>query len=157
MRDLIRKVLKEYTNPVLVYEIKIKHNLQEAEYFMRFIKKDPPEIVLMKNDHSMDSVGESKFSRVDPDLINNSIMEFEDEIVSAVKRVLKICNKDECAMIVRDKVNGFDYHMWLDKKTSESIYMTINTSIYHPSKLANKKKAPVFIIYQDGSVNLKFL
>ena len=157
MRDLIRKVLREFTEPILVYEIKLKQNLQEAEYFVRFIKKDQPEIVLMKNDHSMDGISNSGFSRVDPDLIDDSIREFEDEIVTAVKKVLKICKKGECSMIVRDKVNGFDYHMWLDKKTSESIYMTINTSIHHPNKLGNKKRSPVLIIYQDGGVNLNIL
>ena len=157
MRELIREVLRGFQRPILVYEIKLKQNLQEAEYFVRFIKKDAPEVVLMKNDHSMDGVGDSGFSRVDPTLIDDSIREFEDEIVTAVNRVLKICKKGECSMIVRDKLNGFDYHMWLNKKTSESIYMTINTSIHHPNKLVNKKKSPVLIIYQDGGVNLNIL
>jgi len=157
MRDLIKKILKEYHHPVLVYEIKLKQNLQEAEYFIRFVKKTPPEIVLMKNDHSMDGIGDSGFSRVDPELIDNSIKEFEDEIINAVEKVLRICKKGECAMIVRDRINGFDYQMWLDKKTSGSIYITINTSIHHPNKLGNKKKSPVFLIYRDGTVNLNIL
>lgn len=155
MRDLIRKVLKDYINPVLVFEIKIKQNLQEAEYFIRFIKKDTPEIVLMKNDHSMDSIGESKFSRVDPDLIVDSINEFEREIVEASKEIVNIYEKNQSGLVVRDSLNGFDYHMWLKKRGGDSIYMIINTSIHHPEKLVNKEMTPVLTINSKGETYLK--
>ena len=91
MRDLIRKTLREYHHPVLVYEIKLSQNLQEADTFIRFIKKETPEIVLMKNDHSQDSIGDSGFSRVDPDYINDSIQEIEPDIVSSAKKIVDTC------------------------------------------------------------------
>jgi hypothetical protein len=155
MRDLIRKTLREYHHPVLVYEIKLSQNLQEGDTFIRFIKKETPEIVLMKNDHSQDSIGDSGFSRVDPDYINDSIREIEPDIVSSAKKIVDDCTGKKCGLIVRDDANGFDYHMWLSKKSGDSIYMIINTSIHHPHKLINKEKTPVLLVNSNGSTFLK--
>ena len=78
MRDLIKKVLKEYINPVLVYEIVVNTNLLEQDFIRSLV---PKEIRLLKNYHSQEGVGFSKFSRVEPEDIDNSISDIEDEII----------------------------------------------------------------------------
>lgn len=57
MKELIRKILKEYTEPkpILVYEIVINGSLNEGGKltFIRKLRKlPPPEVILFKNKHS---------------------------------------------------------------------------------------------------------
>lgn len=154
MRDLIKKVLKEYINPVLVYEIVVNTNLLEQDFIRSLV---PKEIRLLKNYHSQEGVGFSKFSRVEPEDIDNSISDIEDEIIFWSKKIANNCSGKNCSIIVVDKPNGFDYHVWLRKKKNENIDIIINTSIHHPNHLFNPTKSPMLIINMDGTFETKFI
>jgi len=158
MRDLIRKVLREFTEPILVYEIKIGNKLlNERDEFVRVLDKNGMETVLFKNTHSQENIGTfSKFARVDPKYIDMSIKTIEDDFVKLAKRVKNSCgNNKECNIIVIDKPNGFDYHCWLVSKKNGNLGVVINTSIYHPSRLLNRNNSPTIIIEMDDNLTLR--
>lgn len=159
MRDLIRKILKEYHHPVLVYEIKLGNELlNERDYFIRVLDTSGIDTVLFKNDHSQDNIGtDSKFSRVDPDLIDIAIKSIQDDLVRLSKIVKKKCGTNpKCKIIVIDKPSGFDYQCWLMTKTNGNLAIIINTSIYHPSRLLNKEKSPTIVVEMNGDLILRY-
>ena len=153
MRDLIRKTLREYYHPVLIYEIVISNSLLEQDY-VRTLDKN---IKLLKNTHSQESIGNSKFSRVDPEMIDDSIMEIQDELIILSKKIVDNCSGKLCSIVVVDNPNGFDYHVWLIKNKKNNINVIINTSIHHPNHLFNSLKAPMLIVKMDGSLETKFI
>lgn len=158
MRKLIRKILREYHQPILVYEIKIGNELlNERDYFIRVLDTSDIETVLFKNDHSQENVGiDNKFARVDPKLIDTAIRNIEDDFVRIIKEVKKKCGtNDGCRIVVVDKPSGFDYQCWLVTKKNGNLGVVINTSIYHPSRLLNKEKAPTLIIEMNGDYVFK--
>jgi hypothetical protein len=154
MRELIRKILNEYHTPLLMYEIIISKNLLEQDYVRSLGDKN---IKLFKNFHSQQNVGDGKFSRVDPETINDSIMEIQDELIILSKKIVNNCSGKLCSIVVVDNPNGFDYHVWLKKNNKNNISVIINTSIYHPNHLFNSLKAPMLIVNLDGSVNTKYV
>jgi hypothetical protein len=153
MRDLIRKTLREYHHPILVYEIVISNSLLEQDYVRNLDKN----IKLLKNTHSQESVGNSKFSRVDPDMIDDSINEIQDELIMLSKKIIDNCSGKFCSIVVVDNPNGFDYHVWLAKNNKNNINVIINTSIHHPKHLFNSNKAPMLIVQMDGTIDTKFI
>lgn len=158
MRDLIRKVLKEYINPVLVYEIKIGNKLlNERDEFVRVLDIDGEETVLFKNTHSQENIGTTgKFARVDPKFVDLAIKTIQYDFVRLAKLVKKKCGtKPNCKIIVIDKPNGFDYQCWLVTKRNGNLGVVINTSIYHPSRLLNRDNAPTIVVEMDGDIVLR--
>jgi hypothetical protein len=156
VKELIRKILKEYTkpNPILVYEIVINDSLNEQEFIKQLHRNEDNVINLYKNSHSMDSVGSfSNFQRADPDEIVNSIMDIENVIIKSAKKIIKDCIS-RCSINVIDNVIGIDYHMWLNKKMkSNNIQIIINTSIHHPNHLKFRSNiSPTIIIDKFGDV-----
>jgi hypothetical protein len=154
MRDLIKKVLMEFHHPVLVYEIVICNNLLEQDYIRTLGDKKTR---LLKNYHSQENIGGNKFSRVDPEMIDDSIREIQDELITVSKKIVDNCSGKLCSVVVVDNPNGFDYHVWLRKNNKNNINLIINTSIYHPNHLFNSLKAPMLIVQMDGSISTKFI
>jgi len=148
MKNLIKNILKEYVvkNSVLVFEIVFSKNLTEQKDFIKQVDKD---ILLFKNKHSTENVGTSlnSFSRVDPKYIVDSVIENQDIIIVAVKKILSNCNKNSCGSLhVIDNINGFDYHMWVNKNKKGNGEIIINTSIHHPKSLTKNKTTPFIVI-----------
>jgi hypothetical protein len=154
MRDLIRKTLREYHHPVLVYEIVISNSLLEQDYVRTLGDKN---IKLLKNTHAQENIGDGKFSRVDPDMIDDSIKEIQDELIFLSKKIVDNCSGKLCSIVVVDNPNGFDYHVWLMKNKKNNINVIINTSIHHPNHLFNNHKAPMLIVQMDGSIDTRFI
>jgi hypothetical protein len=154
MKDLIRKILSEYETNTLVYEIVIGKTLLEQDFIRQLNNSD---ISLYKNKHSQINIGNSKFSRVDPKIIDVSIYDNQEDIVDLAKYVVNNCISDSCSMIVVDEPNGFDYHVWLEKTKSGNIRMTINTSINHPKHLYNSERNPMLIITMRGDIRTRFV
>ena len=154
MKDLIRKILNEYITPILAYEIVISKNLLEQDYVRTLGDKN---IKLLKNTHSQENIGNNKFSRVDPEMIDDSIMEIQDELIILSKKIVDNCFGKLCSIVVVDNPNGFDYHVWLSKNKKNNINVIINTSIHHPNHLFNSLKAPMLIVKMDGSLETKFI
>ena len=146
MRDLIRKTLREFNNPILVYEIVVSKNLLEQDYVRSL---DDKNVELFKNSHSQENIGNNKFSRVDPDLIDDSIMEIQDELIILSKKIVDNCSGKLCSIVVVDHPNGFDYQVWLRKNKKNNINIIINTSIYH--------KVPMLVIKMDGNIGTRFI
>ena len=158
MRDLIKKVLREFIQPILVYEIKIGNKLlNERDEFIRVLDKNGIETVLFKNTHSQENIGTfSKFARVDPKYIDISIKTIQDDFVKLAKRVKSGCDNNEgCKIIVIDKPNGFDYQCWLVSKKNGNLGVVINTSIYHPSRLLNRDNSPTIVVEMNGDLILR--
>ena len=154
MRDLIRKTLREFNNPILVYEIVVSKNLLEQDYVRSL---DDKNVELFKNSHSQENIGNNKFSRVDPDLIYDSIMEIQDELIILSKKIVDNCSGKLCSIVVVDHPNGFDYQVWLRKNKKNNINIIINTSIYHPNHLFNSLKVPMLVIKMDGNIGTRFI
>ena len=154
MRDLIRKTLREFNNPILVYEIVVSKNLLEQDYVRSL---DDKNVELFKNSHSQENIGNNKFSRVDPDLIDDSIMEIQDELIILSKKIVDNCSGKLCSIVVVDHPNGFDYQVWLRKNKKNNINIIINTSIYHPNHLFNSLKVHMLVIKMDGNIGTRFI
>jgi|LakMenE01Jun11ns_1017448.scaffolds.fasta_scaffold9918883_2 hypothetical protein len=154
MKDIIKKVLREFKHPILVYEIVISTNLLEQDYIRTLGDK---KIKLLKNTHSQENIGIGKFSRVDPNIIDDSIRDIENELIVLSKKIVNNCFGKLCSIVVVDKPNGIDYHIWLIKTKKDNINLIINTSIHHPEHLYNSLKSPMLIIQMDGSINTKFI
>jgi hypothetical protein len=161
VKELIRKILKEYTEPkpILVYEIVINGSLNEGGKltFIRKLRKlPPPEVILFKNKHSQLAIGSFGIQRIDPDEIDKSLREpnVTETIISSAERILKQCDMN-CSLNVVDYSVGFDYHMWLNQTETGNVQLIINTSISHPKHLFHSKSSPLVIIYQDGEISTK--
>lgn len=161
MKDLIRQVLKEYTElkPILIYEIVLSKNLNEGGKltFIRKLRKlPPPEVTLFKNKHSELAIGSYDIQRVSPYEIDKSLREpnVTETIILSAEKILQDCNTN-CSLNVVDYSAGFDYHMWLNQTQTGNIQLIINTSISHPKHLYNSKLSPLVIIYPDGEISTK--
>jgi len=156
VKALIRKILKEYTEPkpILVYEIVINGSLNEQQFIKQLHRDDDGALNLYKDTHTMDSVGTlSPLQRVDPDEIIDSITEIENIIIKSAKKIMEKC-VSRCSINVIDNVIGIDYHMWLNKSIkSKNIQVVINTSIHHPKHLIFRTQtSPTIIIDRFGDV-----
>jgi hypothetical protein len=154
MRNLIKKVLREFNQPVLVYEIVLKKSLQEQDFIRQIGNTN---VSLFKNKHSQRNIGTSSFSRVDPKFIESSVYENENDIVDLAKHIITYCEGKGCSIIVVDEPNGFDYHVWLEETLLGNIRMIINTSIYHPKHIYNSEKNPMLIITMRGDIKTRFV
>jgi hypothetical protein len=154
MKELIRQILREYTEPkpILIYEIVVNNILGEQDFIRRLHRSENSLINLYKNPHSQDSVGSSSsFQRVDPDEINDSIMDIESTIIESARRIMQECVA-RCSINVIDNVAGIDYHMWLNG-THNRIKIIINTSIQHPNHLKFRvNESPTIIVDRYGDV-----
>ena len=130
MRDLIRKTLREYYQPVLVYELTISSNILD-ESFIRILGDESDKTDLLTNYHSEEAIGNrSKLQRVDINSIDRTINDFEEEFIYFAKDVISSCNetkRDKCGFIFIDTPNGFEFHVWLNFKSSNKIEVVINT------------------------------
>jgi hypothetical protein len=154
MKELIRQILREYTEPkpILIYEIVVNNILGEQDFIRRLHRSENSLINLYKNPHSQESVGSrSSFQRVDPDEINDSIMDIESTIIQSARRIMQECVV-RCSINVIDNVAGIDYHMWLNG-THNRIKIIINTSIQHPNHLDFRvNESPTIIVDRYGDV-----
>jgi hypothetical protein len=154
MKELIRQILREYTEPkpILIYEIVVNNILGEQDFIRRLHRSENSLINLYKNPHSQESVGSSSsFQRVDPDEINDSIMDIESTIIESARRIMQECVV-RCSINVIDNVAGIDYHMWLNG-THNRIKIIINTSIQHPNHLKFRvNESPTIIVDRYGDV-----
>ena len=154
MKELIRQILKEYTEPkpILIYEIVVNNILGEQDFIRRLHRSENSLINLYKNNHSQESIGSSSsFQRVDPDEINDSIMDIESTIIQSARRIMQECVV-RCSINVIDNVAGIDYHMWLNG-THNRIKIIINTSIQHPNHLNFRvNESPTIIVDRYGDV-----
>jgi len=154
MKELIRQILREYTEPkpILIYEIVVNNILGEQDFIRRLHRGENSLINLYKNPHSQESVGSrSSFQRVDPDEINDSIMDIESTIIQSARRIMQECVV-RCSINVIDNVAGIDYHMWLNG-THNRIKIIINTSIQHPNHLDFRvNESPTIIVDRYGDV-----
>jgi hypothetical protein len=154
MKELIRQILREFTEPkpILIYEIVVNNILGEQDFIRRLHRSENSLINLYKNPHSQESVGSrSSFQRVDPDEINDSIMDIESTIIQSARRIMQECVV-RCSINVIDNVAGIDYHMWLNG-THNRIKIIINTSIQHPNHLDFRvNESPTIIVDRYGDV-----
>jgi hypothetical protein len=159
MKELIIQILREYIEPtpILIYEIVVNDILSEQEFIRQLHRDENGLINLYKNEHSMDSVGSSSsFQRVDPDEINDSIIELQHTIIKASKKIMETCNF-RCSINVIDNIAGIDYHMWLNKnQNNNNIKVIINTSIQHPNHLKFRSHtSPTIIVDKYGDISTR--
>ena len=157
MRDLIRKTLREYSHPVLVYELTISSNILD-EKFIRVLGGSSDKMELSTNYHSETAIGaKSKLQRVDIESIDSTISDFEEEFIFFTKEVVKFCDatkRDNCGFIFIDDPNGFEFHVWLNFNRKDRVEVVINTSIYHPYHLPNRRNDPVLLVDRSGEIYL---
>lgn len=155
MRELIRKILRESHQSILVYELTLSSNILD-ERFIRVLGDKSDNIRLLTNYHSETAIGKnSNLQRVDIESIDNTIRDFESEFINFTKKVVQSCrisNNRSCGFILVDELNKFEFHVWLNYNRVNVIQVVINTSIYHPRHLPNRNNDPVMFISKNGNV-----
>jgi hypothetical protein len=155
MRELIRKILRESRQSILVYELTLSSNILD-ERFIRVLGDKSDNMRLLTNYHSETAIGKnSNLQRVDIESIDDTIRDFESEFITFAKKVVQSCkisNNRSCGFLMVDELNGFEFHVWLNYNRINVIEVVINTSIYHPKHLPNRRNDPVLFINKKGNV-----
>lgn len=159
MKELIRQILREYTEPTLTFKIVLSDTLSEQkEHIGKLISPTKKEVELYKNRHSQEFIKNniSSLGRVDPDDIIESIKHIKNDIIKASHKIVDNCNKSDCGSlnVIDNSTTGFDYHMYINKIKGE-IHLIINTSIYHPKFLRRNLSSPLIIVDNYGEAYIK--
>jgi hypothetical protein len=159
MKELIRQILREHTEPTLTFKIVLDNSISEQkEHIGKLISPSKKEIELYKNRHSQEFNKNtvSSLNRVDPDDIIESINHIKNSIIKAAHQIVENCNKSDCGSlnVIDNSTTGFDYHMYINKIKGE-IHIIINTSIYHPKFLRRDLSSPLIIVDEYGDPYIK--
>lgn len=110
---------------------------------------------ILYNTHSNIGVNNSSLGRIPVDEILDAMVEILEVIVEVSLNVLEDGNnKDKSILIVDNQVGG-DYHMWINKGKSDTLFLTINTSIYHPRHLPKLQNDAKIIVTKLGDTIVK--
>ena len=119
---------------------------------------DGQDVDLLYNTHSNLGIISSTYGRQPIEVVKTSMVDFLDVIVPTSLDVLnkpsKVVGKDH-SILVKDYMNGFDYHFWVNKSKNDKLFLTINTSIGHPRFLPNKQNDKTIIITNTGDTVIR--
>jgi len=132
---------------------------QSSNFLKKYIAPSGQSVNLIYNKHSQDNQGKLEFQRIFNDEVVYSLEEIKDIVFRQANKILDKCNPNpklkECGLIIRDNIDGFDYHFWLDRKKNGNLILILNTSIRHPGKLFNKTNHNVIIVDPSGEIRIK--
>lgn len=131
---------------------------QFSTLLKKYISSSGQKVKVVYNKHSQDNQGKLEFQRIFNDEVVNSLDEIKNVVFNQANKILNRCNPDpkkkECALIVRDNIDGFDYHFWLNRTKNNELVLTLNTSIRHPGKLFNTLKHNVIVVDTSGDTQI---
>jgi len=135
-----------------------KNIIVEARELISQYDFEGQEVNLLYNTHSNIGISSSAYGRQPIESVETSIVDFLDVIVPTSLEILnkpsKVVGKDH-SILVKDYMNGFDYHFWVNKSKNDKLFLTINTSIGHPRSLPNKQNDKTIIITNIGETFIR--
>lgn len=145
-----------YNSMKLLYTL--KNLILEARELLGNYDFDDQDVDILYNTHSGLGVGTSTYGRQPIELVKTSMVDFLDVIVPTSLGILnkpsKVTGNDH-SILVKDYMNGFDYHFWVNKSKNGKLFLTINTSIGHPKFLPNKQNDKTIIISNSGDTVIR--
>ena len=147
---------------IFIYNMKLievlKNILFEGNQLIDKFNVDGEKVNILYNDHSNTAINPSKYGRQPIEDISSSMVDILDIIVDLSNDILdsppKIKNKDH-SILVKDYMIGVDYHFWVTKSKKNELFLTINTSISHPSSLPKNQNDKKIIITKTGDTIIK--
>ena len=131
---------------------------QFSTLLKKYISSSGQKVKVDYNKHSQDNQGKLGFQRIFNDEVVNSLDEIKDVVFNQSNKILNRCNPDpkmkECALIIRDNIDNFDYHFWLNRTKNNELVLTLNTSIRHPGKLFNTLKHNMIVVDTSGDTQI---
>jgi hypothetical protein len=136
----------------------LKNLILEARELLGNYDFDGQDVDLLYNTHSGIGVSTSIYGRQPIELVQTSMVDFLDVIVPTSLDILnkpsRSTGKDH-SILVKDYMNGMDYHFWVNKIKNDKLFLTINTSIGHPKFLPNKQNDATIIITKSGDTIIR--
>lgn len=136
----------------------LKNLILEARELLGNYDFDGQDVDIFYNTHSGLGVSSSIYGRQPIELVKTSMVDFLDVIVPTSLDILnkpsKVTGNDH-SILVKDNMNGFDYHFWVNQTKSGKLFLTINTSIGHPRFLPNKQNDKTIILSKLGDAVIR--
>ena len=135
----------------------VKNLILEARKLIVQYEVNGIDVDILYNTHSSIGVNNSALGRVPVDEVLYAILEILEVIVEVSLKSLdkeSKHGKDKSILIVDNQVGG-DYHIWVNWSKSGTLFLTINTSIYHPKHLPSQKNDGKIIITKVGDTIVK--
>jgi len=135
----------------------VKSLILEARELLDQYEVNGIDVDILYNTHSNIGVNNSALGRVPVDEVLDAMVEILEVIVEvSLNSLEKDSNhdKDKSILIVDNQVGG-DYHIWVNRGRSGTLFLTINTSIYHPKHLPLQKNDGKIIITKIGDTIVK--
>jgi hypothetical protein len=135
----------------------IKDIILEARHPISKYEVNGQKIQLLYNTHSNISINKSHYGRVEIDDVKYSMEEIMETIVEVCYKILKNGKSQtkDLSILVTDNQIGIDYHFWVGMGKNNVLYLTINTSIYHPRHLPSNKNSAKIIVTRVGDTIVK--
>jgi len=135
----------------------VKSLILEARELLDQYEVNGINVDILYNTHSSIGINNSALGRVPVDEVLYAMVEILEVIVEVSLNSLdkkSSHGKDKSILIVDNQV-GADYHIWVNRGKLGTLFLTINTSIYHPKHLPLKKNDGKIIITKIGDVIIK--
>ena len=135
----------------------VKSLILEARELIAQYEVNGINVDILYNTHSSIGINNSSLGRVPIDEVLYAMVEILEVIVEVSLNSLEkktSHSKDKSILIVDNQVGG-DYHIWVNRGKSGTLYLTINTSIFHPKHLPLQKNDGKIIITKIGNTIVK--
>jgi len=112
---------------------------------------------LLYNSHSNMATKTSTYGRLGIDEVKDSMENILEVIVELSNQILELppkFDRDRSILVIDNQIGG-DYHFWVNQSKKGTIFLTINTSIFHPKHLPSEKNEGKIIITKDGDPIIK--
>ena len=135
----------------------VKSLILEARELLDQYEVNGIDVAIYNNIYDNIEINNSSLGRVPIDEVLDAMVEILEVIVEvSLNSLEKETNhgKDKSILIVDNQVGG-DYHIWVNRGKSGTLFLTINTSIYHPKHLPLQKNDGKIIITKIGDTIVK--
>ena len=133
----------------------VKSLILEARELLDQYEINGQNVDILYNTHSNIGVNNSSLGRIPVDEILEAMVEILEVIVEVSLNVLENGNNQDKSILIVDNQVGGDYHIWVNRGKSGTLFLTINTSINHPRHLPKQQNDAKIIITKLGDTVVK--